>query len=111
MIPKSPRWECKKLTDIARNYPCMNCGADRGTTVSAHANSGEYGKGLGRKADDCFIAFLCDDSCHRWLDQGTGMDPTGVYSDSREDKAEMWRRAHDRTLLALFRDGKVRVAA
>ncbi len=27
------------------------------------------------------------------------------------DKAEMWRRAHDRTLLALFRDGKVRVAA
>lgn len=109
MIPKSPRWECKSLTNLSKHYDCQHCG-EHGMSVAAHSNQQEHGKGMGKKAHDLFIAFLCH-RCHTWLDQGMGMDPTGVYSDSREDKAEMWRRAHDRTLLALFRDGKVRVAA
>lgn len=106
MIQKSPRWKCKSLTDLAKHYECQNC-SQHGMSVSAHSNQGEHGKGMGMKAHDCFVAFLCH-RCHTWLDQGNGMDPTGVYSD--KDKAEMWRRAHDRTLLALFRDGRVRVA-
>jgi hypothetical protein len=108
MIPKNPRWECKKLTDMARHYHCMNCGADDGTIVAAHSNSGRHGKGMAHKAHDVFVAFLCD-RCHRWLDQGTGRDPTNTYDAA--EKVEMWRHAHDATLLALFRDGKVKVAA
>jgi len=110
MIPKNPRWECKKLTDMARHYHCMNCGADDGTIVAAHSNSGRHGKGMAHKAHDVFVAFLCD-RCHRWLDQGTGRDPSNIYAGTFEDKAAMWRCAHDLTLLALFRDGKVKVAA
>lgn len=107
MIAKTPRWECKALRDAAKHYPCMHCG-EHGMSVAAHSNQQQHGKGIGTKAHDCFVAFICH-RCHTWLDQGTGMDPTGVYSGSGEDKAEMWRRAHDRTLLALFRDGRVTV--
>lgn len=103
------RFESRKLLDLARDLPCFHCGGERGTVVAAHSNAGEHGKGKSIKAHDCFIAFL-GDRCHRWLDQGTGMDPTGVFTDSREDKAMVMRRAHDATMLYLFKSGKVRVA-
>jgi len=41
--------------------------------VACHSNSAEDGKGMGQKADDCFVAFGCS-ACHQWLDEGG--DPT-----------------------------------
>lgn len=108
MSQREPRWECKKLRDMAKHYPCQHCGADHGTTVAAHANGHEYGKGGAIKAHDAFIAFMCHD-CHTWLDTGKGRDPTGVWDDT--EKKEVWRRAHDKTLLRLFIDGRLRIAA
>ncbi len=93
----------------ARDQSCVHCGADDGTIVAAHSNMPEHGKGQSIKANDCFIAHLCG-NCHRWLDQGSGMDPTGLYSDSREDKREMFRRAMDRTTLRLWQNKRIKVA-
>lgn len=92
MYLKIPHFRSKKLTDLAKGKPCMCCGADDGTTVSAHANSSIWGKGKGIKAHDFAIAFLCF-KCHTQLDQG-GM--------SREDADAMWLHAHVRTMQYLF---------
>ena len=98
-----------KLLESARDHECQNCGSEDGTVVWAHSNQGEHGKGKSIKAHDIFGAFLCF-RCHSWLDQGSGFDPTGRYTDDRASKAEMWRRAHDKTLLRLVETGKLRVA-
>lgn len=52
-----------------RALPCCQCGA---TPVDvAHANWQEFGKGMGKKADDAYTIPLCR-ACHRKLDQYTG---------------------------------------
>lgn len=97
-------YRSKKLTESARGQSCTNCEADDGTVVWAHSNQQAHGKGKSLKAHDIFGAYLCM-RCHSWLDCGIGKDPTGVYDDNRDDKREMWRRAHDRTLLRLVETG------
>lgn len=106
-LQKSPRFESKKLLDAARGLHCQNCGADDGTTVAAHANWHEYGKGRGLKCHDFFTAHLCFE-CHTWLDSGSAVDPTGVYAST--DKREMWESAHRKTLVCLFDRGFLKVA-
>lgn len=96
----------RRLLDLAEGEPCMNCGAEDGTVVAAHSNLSRHGKGKSIKAHDCFIAFLCH-RCHSWLDQGCGMDPTGVWGDSRTDREQMFRHAMDDTMLRLWTSGKV----
>ena len=103
---KFGNFRSKKLTDSARDQPCMNCGRNDGTTVSAHSNWPEHGKGASMKAADCFIAYLCG-PCHAWLDQGSGNDPTKTWFDT--DKREMWGKAHDKTVLHWFNSGKVQI--
>jgi hypothetical protein len=66
----------------------MFCGNDDGTIVAAHSNQSRHGKGLGLKAHDCFVAFLCA-HCHHWLDQGLA----GYY-----DKCAMFDAAWTATL-------------
>jgi len=39
------------------------------TVVAAHSNYGEHGKGMARKADDCYVIYACH-ACHSWMDQG-----------------------------------------
>ena len=95
------------MLDMANGMACQHCGCQDGTTVMAHSNSHLHGKGGARKADDLFVAAMCF-GCHSWIDQGRGNDPTGVWQDTEKD--EVWRRAHDKTLLALFKAGKLRVA-
>lgn len=80
------------LLKLARNQPCAWCGCNDGTTVAAHADWSDYGKGMGLKAHDCYIAFLCQ-RCHSYVDQSDA---------SREDKRSLWIEAHKRTLLYLF---------
>jgi hypothetical protein len=56
-----------KLLALAKDAPCSLCDST-GTTVAAHSNYTEHGKGMGKKADDCYIAFLCY-KCHMDIDQ------------------------------------------
>ena len=75
-----------QLLKLAKDAPCSIC-CSYGTTVSAHSNLLEHGKGMGRKADDCYIAFLCH-SCHSNLDQG---------SDGYDQKKLRWFEAMAKT--------------
>lgn len=92
----------RKLLNLANGAPCMHCGVENGTTVAAHANSQQYGKGMGHKASDAAIAFLCH-LCHSRLDQGRDM--------SKQDRLEMWRAAAVKTYIWLMETGKLKVAA
>lgn len=87
-----------KLLKAVSTLSCKHCGMD-GMTQAAHANWGVYGKGMGMKAHDCFVAALCVD-CHRELDQGKNL--------SADERQEMWEAAFRKTLVALFESGKVK---
>lgn len=58
-----------KALRAAQGEPCRHCFIQNGTIVAAHSNLGEHGKGMGIKAHDCFIAFLCHE-CHKNYDSG-----------------------------------------
>ena len=109
-ILKDPEYRNRKLLDLAHRIDseCANCGIE-GPMEPAHSNLLQHGKGMSHKSHDVFHAHLCH-ACHSWLDQGKGMDPTGVYSDSREDKQDMFRDSFDKTLLRLWRKGLIKVA-
>jgi hypothetical protein len=109
MEPKDPEYRNRKLLDLAHRLDavCGNCGRE-GPCEPAHSNMAVHGKGGARKAHDCFHAHLCA-ACHRWLDQGTGRDPTNIYTSERADRQLMFRRAMDVTLLRLWRDGLIQV--
>jgi beta-glucanase (GH16 family) len=67
-------------------------------TQAAHANWGIYGKGMGQKAHDCFVAALCI-RCHTELDQGKNL--------SADERQQMWGASFRKTLLALFETGRL----
>lgn len=97
------------LLATARGMVCSNCKADDGTIVSAHSNEQEHGRGKDHKSHDCFFAWLCN-RCHYFYDHGsTGMDPTGIWKATREEKRAMFIRAMHRTWFELFRQGKLKV--
>lgn len=97
------------LLAAARGMVCQNCKADDGTIVSAHSNEQEHGRGKDSQSHDCFFAWLCN-RCHYFYDHGsTGMDPTKTWKATREDKRAMFMKAKDRTLLELWRLGKLKV--
>lgn len=60
----------RKLLDLARDQACVMCHTQDGTIVAAHSNLIEHGKGMGTKAHDGMMAWLCY-RCHSELDQGT----------------------------------------
>lgn len=86
------------LLDTARDQPCMYCGIQDGTIVAAHSNRHRHGKGVGIKAHDCFIAFLCS-RCHHELDQGSKL--------TKAERQDLWQAAHEKTLLHLFLTGRL----
>lgn len=80
---------------------CVRCSkqfAEQTGPDPAHRNEG---KGMGQKVDDCLTAALCRE-CHRELDQGASMP--------RDERRRELDRAILRTLVLLFRAGKVMVA-
>jgi hypothetical protein len=89
----------RALLNLAhRVNECTNCGRYVPEGMEpAHENGIEAGKGFGNKAHDARHAALCHD-CHAFYDQGgTGRDPSGLYTATKADKAEMWLRAHRKT--------------
>lgn len=95
----------RKLLDLAYRIDCtvqIPGLCDGGPGEPAHSNQSRHGKGGALKAHDCFFASACR-SCHRELDQGRRF--------SREEKFDLWQKAHERTLLALFEGDLLRPAA
>lgn len=66
--PKYVPYRNKKILAHANSQACQNCGTNNGSTVAAHSNLGEHGKGVGKKSDDCFVAYLCG-FCHDAYDK------------------------------------------
>lgn len=72
-LPKSVKRESLELRAFARQKQCLLqvpgvCNFDWETTVACHGNSHRFGKGTGRKADDCYMVWGCS-CCHHWLDR------------------------------------------
>lgn len=100
-------YENRKLLDLAHKVTdCTIClpGVCEGHSPHgcepAHANWQQYGKGMGLKAHDCFVAAACH-SCHAELDQGLRF--------TKAEKLEAWQRGFERTLLIYFKSGWLRV--
>jgi 5-methylcytosine-specific restriction endonuclease McrA len=86
----------RKILDEARHHECQYCGRDDGTIVAAHSNKLEHGKGMGIKAHDVFIAFLCCE-CHDIVD---GRKYPHMDQIARE---QLWTTAHCKTVKILQR--------
>lgn len=72
--PKPEAYRDPALLEMANGRPCLLmvpavCNHRTDTTVAAHSNHQEHGKGMGRKADDCYVVDACS-ACHYWLDFG-----------------------------------------
>lgn len=89
-----------KLLQAARNVPyCMGCGkVTDGTIVAAHSDQIRDDKGTGIKAHDYRIAYLCY-TCH---------ENVGAGQLSREEKREIWERAHRASIGWMFETGVVK---
>lgn len=88
-----------KLLKLASKSPCQCCGIEDFTIVAAHSNQLIDGKGMGIKAHDYRIAYLCY-KCHSEIDQGKM---------SATNKTEMWEYAHRKTIGWLFEQGYIDV--
>ena len=70
------------------------CNGNSETTVAAHANWPEYGKGMSLKAHDWACCWACSD-CHAAIDGQR-------YRLTAEERREHWHRGFLRTLDAVF---------
>ena len=79
----------KKLLQSVREMACQACGK-YGASVPAHANWQQYGKGIGLKAHDIFVAALCP-LCHDLVDGRHG-------ALSNAERHDLWHAAWIKTL-------------
>lgn len=89
----------KNWLKAVASLDCQLCGMS-GRTQAAHANWGKYGKGMGLKAHDCFVAALCVE-CHYQIDQGKEA--------TAEERLDQWEFAFRNTLIALHQTNKLKV--
>lgn len=95
MIKKHKYIRSPKLLKAVAELDCQSCGSGYGTQA-AHTNWGG-GKGRGIKADDNLIAALCQ-NCHYEIDQGKNL--------TKEQRQELWLKAHHRTVKILLETNK-----
>ena len=95
MKPKTYR--NPKLLRLAEGQSCVECGIRDGTVVSAHSNNG---KGLGIKASDATLMFLCY-RCHTEYDQGKTMDKVQKIEFAYRNNAKTLRRLLEEGLLVV----------
>lgn len=98
---KKDTYRNKKLTELARDESCIDCGADDGTIVWAHANLLEFGKGRSLKCSDAAGMLLCY-RCHTELDQGCTM--------SKEERRNYQLEMIAKTLVYLLEKGNIKVS-
>ena len=95
-----------RLRRSAQDAPhCMCCGKanyDGQQLCLAHSNELRHGRGAYHKSHDVFGAILCAD-CHYDVDRNPNL--------TKEEKREIHRLAHDKTLLWWVRNGYLRVEA
>lgn len=104
MRQRLPRIRIQKILDSANGEDCTLqiagvCNFNPKTTVAAHSNMHEDGKGAGTKAHDIFTCYACS-ACHEWLDGGYVRD--GYTSDF---VAQEFHKALKRTWLRLIQKG------
>jgi cytochrome c553 len=87
-----------KLLALARDKACVECGNQDGTVVSAHSNNG---KGMGIKASDSTIMFLCY-RCHAEYDQGKTM--------TKSEKIDFAYKNNAKTLQFLLEQGYLEIS-
>lgn len=92
MIPKFHYFRSKKHLKNVASLPCQVCGLE-GSTQAAHSNQAKHGKGRGIKASDEYTAALCFKH-HFLIDQGNSL--------TKEERVEMWEKAHQKTISALI---------
>ena len=78
-------YRSSELLRIAQHSPCQLCGlaAGQGDVVAAHIQGYRAhicGKGMGKKTDDCAVAFLCHE-CHTKMDTYDGFKTPAQYSE------------------------------
>lgn len=102
----------RKLLDLAHKLQlCTNCDRFTEGCEPAHQNGIAAGKGQSIKSGDNRHAALCN-ACHRFYDSGAcGLDPSGRYEPTREDKQAMWTQAHMKTMDLYWSHGWIKVAA
>jgi hypothetical protein len=89
-----------KILKLAQESPCQWCGANDGTIVAAHSNQQRDGKGLGIKADDYRVAYMCY-QCHTYIDSDAKA--------TRDEKRDVWEGAHRNTIGWLFDNGHIKI--
>lgn len=79
--------DAKRLAAI-RKLPCVKCGKPA-PSEACHANWAEFGKSMGRKADDEFTISLCR-ACHSDFDQykTMGREESKEWFDKMLEKTE-----------------------
>lgn len=95
MIPKFHYFRSKKHLKNVASLPCQVCGLE-GSTQAAHSNQAKHGKGRGIRASDEYTAALCFRH-HFLLDQGQSL--------TKEERVNMWDKAHQKTINALIEQG------
>lgn len=97
--------EIPKIRKSAKGEPCtMNldvCNGNWETTVWAHSNYLEDGKGMGQKADDIFGAYMCK-ACHDEFDGRT--HDSGTWPNQMKERFHLamkksWRRLIEKSIL------------
>jgi hypothetical protein len=96
MIPKFHYFRSNKHLKNVASLACQVCGVE-GQTQAAHSNQLKHGKGRGIKASDEYTAALCIRH-HFLIDQGNSL--------TKEERVEMWDKAHQKTIKALIEQGK-----
>jgi hypothetical protein len=89
----------KKLLSEANGRACVLCGSF-GTTVAAHSNALEHGRGFSYKTPDFMTAYVCQHH-HDLIDGRAGKL-------TKEEKREMWMSAWVKTVAIWFDEGIVK---
>jgi hypothetical protein len=97
MDPKPKTYRNPKLLKLAQGQACVECGVRDNTVVAAHSNNG---KGMGIKASDATLMFLCY-RCHAEYDQGKTMNKTEKIDFAYRNNAKTLRRLLEEGLLAV----------
>jgi hypothetical protein len=95
--PKTRARRNPTVLEMARGRACLIrrpgvCVGLTETTVAAHSNLLEHGKGKSRKADDCYTVWACF-PCHAWLDQGgaSAQEKEAAFRAALQRQADQWR--------------------